>query len=79
MFRPDYWVSHEEFFQNGNKVGCSVRRAALSSQKISSYAKPMANGLASVVENGLVKEWRLYADKKPVYDILAKSKPQPGN
>jgi len=28
----------------------------------------------AVVENGLVKEWRVYADNKPVYDILAKSK-----
>jgi hypothetical protein len=26
-----------------------------------------------VVEAGLVKEWRVYADNKPVYDILAKS------
>jgi hypothetical protein len=27
----------------------------------------------AVVEAGLVKEWRVYADNKPVYDILAKS------
>ena len=25
------------------------------------------------VENGLLKEWRVYADNKPVYDILARS------
>ncbi|MGB8522524.1 MAG: hypothetical protein WCD43_06135 [Candidatus Acidiferrales bacterium] len=29
----------------------------------------------ATVENSLVKEWRVYADNKPVYDILAKSKP----
>jgi hypothetical protein len=28
----------------------------------------------AVVENGLVKEWRVYADNKPVYDILARAK-----
>jgi hypothetical protein len=31
----------------------------------------------AVVESGLVKEWRVYADNKPVYDIVAKSKPGP--
>jgi hypothetical protein len=29
----------------------------------------------AVVQNGLVKEWRVYADNKPVYEIVAKSKP----
>jgi hypothetical protein len=31
----------------------------------------------AVVENRLVKEWRVYADNKPVYDIMARSKPHP--
>jgi hypothetical protein len=31
----------------------------------------------AVVESGLVKEWRVYADNKPVYDIVAKLKPKP--
>jgi hypothetical protein len=30
----------------------------------------------AIVEDGLVKEWRVYADNKPVYDILAKSNAQ---
>ena len=30
----------------------------------------------AAVENSLVKEWRVYADNKPVYDILARSKPR---
>jgi hypothetical protein len=29
----------------------------------------------AIVENGLVKQWRVYADNKPIYDILARSKP----
>jgi hypothetical protein len=32
----------------------------------------------AVVENGLVKGWRVYADNKPVYDIIAKSRSGPG-
>ena len=31
----------------------------------------------AIVEGGLVKQWRIYADNKPVYDILARSKPNP--
>jgi hypothetical protein len=31
----------------------------------------------SLVENSLVKEWRVYADNKPVYDILARSNATP--
>ena len=31
----------------------------------------------AIVEQGLVKQWRVYADNKPVYDILARSNPSP--
>jgi hypothetical protein len=31
----------------------------------------------AVVEEGRVKQWRVYADNKPAYDILARSKPKP--
>jgi hypothetical protein len=26
----------------------------------------------AIVERGLVKQWRIYADNKPVYDIMAR-------
>jgi hypothetical protein len=29
----------------------------------------------AVVEDGLVKKWQVYADNKPVYEIMAKAKP----
>jgi hypothetical protein len=53
----------------------SARRVALSPRTASfpdNKWRTPAPWLA-VVENGLVKEWRVYADNKPVYDILAKS------
>lgn len=74
-FCPDYWVSHEDIFQSGNIVAAfgaaggtiSVKGKLLAENK---WRTPAA--WRAVVENGLVQEWRVYADNKPVYDILAK-------
>ena len=66
---PDYWVSHEEIFANGNVVG--VFGAAGGTINGQRWEIPAA--WRAVVDGGLVKEWRVYADNKPVYDILAKS------
>jgi len=63
---PDYWVSHEEVFRNGNSV--AVFGAAGGTIKGSQWRTPAA--WLAVVEKGQVKEWRVYADNKPVYDIL---------
>src|SRR5271155_4643094 len=78
-FCPDYWVSHEEIFSSGNTV--AVFGAAGGTIAADGKLPPEnkwrtpASWLA-VVENGRLKEWRVYADNKPVYDILAKSKPK---
>jgi len=72
---PDYWVSHEAVFAHGNQVaafgeagGTIARDGKLPPEN--RWRTPAA--WLAVVENGLVKEWRVYADNKPVYDILAK-------
>jgi len=74
-FCPDYSVSHEEIFQNGNKVGAfgSAGGTIANNGKLppENQWRTCAAWLA-VVEDGLVKEWRVYADNKRVYDILAK-------
>jgi hypothetical protein len=31
----------------------------------------------AIVDGGLVKQWRVYADNKPVYDIIARSRLNP--
>ena len=75
-FCPDYCVSHEDIFENGNVVSVfgaaggtiSVKGTLLAENK---WQTPAA--WRAVVENGLVKEWRVYADNKPVYDIVAKT------
>jgi ketosteroid isomerase-like protein len=73
---PDYWVSHEDVLENGNVV--AVFGAAGGT--IGGHGKLTAAdkwqtpaAWRAVVEKGLVKEWRVYADNKPVYDIMAKS------
>lgn len=75
-FCPDYWVTHESIFGDGNSV--AVFGAAGGTIAANGKLPPEnkwrtpAAWLAGV-ENGLVKEWRVYADNKPVYDIMAKS------
>jgi ketosteroid isomerase-like protein len=72
---PDYWVSHESVFANGLQVavfgeagGTLARDGKLPPEN--QWRTPAA--WLAVVENNLVKEWRVYADNKPVHDILAK-------
>lgn len=80
-FCPDYWVSHEEILENGNMVAVfgSAGGTIAANGKLPSENKwRTAAAWLAVVENHLVKEWRVYADNKPVYDILARSKPHPG-
>jgi len=74
-FCPDYWVTHEEIFEDGNKV--AVFGAAGGTIAVNGSLPPenkwrTCAAWLAVVENGLIKEWRVYADNKPVYDILAK-------
>jgi len=81
-FCPDYWVSHEEIFPSGKLV--AVFGAAGGTIAANGNLPPENQWRASaawmaVVENGLVRQWRVYADNKPAYDILARFKPQPNS
>jgi uncharacterized protein (TIGR02246 family) len=71
---PDYWVSHEEIMQNGSLVavfgaagGTIARKGKLEAKN--RWRTPAA--WLAATENGRLKEWRVYADNKPVYDILS--------
>jgi ketosteroid isomerase-like protein len=80
-FCPDYWVSHEEIFQHRSLVAVFGAAGGTISEngKLSPENKwrtPAA--WFAVVDGSLVKEWRVYADNKPVYDIIAKSKSSAG-
>ena len=79
-FCPDYWVSHEEIFPSGQLV--AVFGAAGGTIAVDG-ALPVENkwtvsaAWLAIVEQDLVKQWRVYADNKPVYDILARPKNRP--
>jgi ketosteroid isomerase-like protein len=78
-FCPDFWVSHEEIFPNGNLVAVfgSAGGTIAANGKLPAENKwRVSAAWLATVEQGLVKEWRLYVDNKPVYDILARSKTQ---
>jgi ketosteroid isomerase-like protein len=72
---PDYRVSHEDIFSSGNtvavfgSVGGTIRVNGRMSPE-NQWQTPAA--WRAVVRDGLIAEWRVYADNKPVYDILAK-------
>jgi len=77
---PDYRVAHAEILQAANMVavfgtagGTIAAAGALPAEN--QWRTPAA--WLAIVENGLVKEWRVYADNKPVYDILARPKSAP--
>ena len=79
-FCPDYWVSHEEIISSGKLV--AVFGAAGGTIAADGKLPPENKWRASaawlaIVESGLLKQWRVYAGNKPVYDILARSKPNP--
>ena len=67
---PDYWVSHEDVFANGNVVAAFGSAGGTIQQQ----KWEISAAWRAVVRDSLVKEWRVYADNKSVYDILAKSK-----
>jgi len=74
-FCPDYWVSHEEILANGNHVavfGEAGGTVAANGELLPENRWRIPAAWRAVVENGLVREWRVYADNKPVYDILAR-------
>jgi ketosteroid isomerase-like protein len=72
---PDYWVSHEAVFANDLQVavfGEAGGTIAGDGKLLPENQWRIRAAWLAVVENDLVKEWRVYADNKPVYDILAK-------
>jgi uncharacterized protein (TIGR02246 family) len=79
-FCPDYWVSHGKILSDGNVVavfGAAGGTIAADGKLPPENKWRTPAAWLAVVENGLLQEWRVYADNKPVYDIMAKSKNAP--
>jgi ketosteroid isomerase-like protein len=72
---PDYWVSHEDIFHTGNTVaafGSAGGTIRVSGELLPDNKWQAPAAWRALVRNGLMQEFRVYADNKPVYDILAK-------
>lgn len=75
---PDYRVSHEEIFAQGEVVaafgsaeGTYAPKGAISREN--HWLVPAA--WEAVVRDGLVKEWRVYADNQPARKIMDQANP----
>jgi uncharacterized protein (TIGR02246 family) len=70
---PDYRVSHEHFLQNGNLVAVF---GTASASRPAGEEKAQRNGWhapaawMAVVRDGLVAEWRVYADNEGARRLL---------
>jgi ketosteroid isomerase-like protein len=76
-FCPDYWVSPEELFENGSLVGAfgaAGGTIAIDGKLPAENKWRTSAAWLATVDGERIKEWRVYADNKPVYDILAKFK-----
>jgi ketosteroid isomerase-like protein len=76
-FCPDYWVSHEEIFENGNQVavfGAAGGTIVANGKMLPENKWRTPAAWLAVAEKRLVKEWQVYADNKPVYDIMERLK-----
>jgi hypothetical protein len=77
---PDYRISREDNFHNGDTVALFGRAGGtilVNGELLPENTWQIPAAWRAVVRDGLIREWRVYADHKPVYDILAKSpKPQ---
>jgi ketosteroid isomerase-like protein len=79
-FCPDYWVSHEEMLSGGNLVavfGAAGGTIAADGKLPPENKWRTSAAWRAIVDGGLVKQWRVYADNKPVYDIIARSRLNP--
>lgn len=65
---PDYWIQVDRSISEGDTV-LAVGRAGGTIDNIP-WQTPAA--WQAVIRGGLVCEWRVFADNKPVYEILAK-------
>jgi ketosteroid isomerase-like protein len=66
---PDYWIRADEVLAEAGVV-LAVGEAGGTIDGVA-WRTPAA--WKAAIHNGAVSEWRVFADNKPVYDILAKS------
>ncbi len=72
---PDYRVSHEAMFHDGETVaafGSAGGTVSLNGKMTPENRWQIPAAWRVVVREGRIREFQVYADNKPVYEILAK-------
>jgi len=72
-FCPDYWITHEVIIEKDETVVIFGNAGGTIAGE-HSWETPAA--WKAVIRDGRVQEWRVYADNKPVYDIMARQECQ---
>ena len=72
-FCPDYWITHELVIADGETVAIFGKAGGTIAGE-HTWETPAA--WKAVIKDGRVQEWRVYADNKPVYDIMARKECQ---
>ena len=67
---PDYWIRIDRAIAEGDTV-LAIGEAGGTIDEVA-WRTPAA--WKAVVRGGLVEEWRVFADNKPVYEIMARRK-----
>jgi ketosteroid isomerase-like protein len=73
---PDYAISHEDIFERGDTVvafGKAGGTISVEGRLLPENRWEIPAAWKAVVQSGRVKQWRVYAENKPVYDILARA------
>jgi ketosteroid isomerase-like protein len=68
---PDYWIRTDDVISDG----VVVLAAGEAGGTIDGVAWRTPAAWKAVIRDGKVMEWRVFADNKPVYEILARRKP----
>jgi uncharacterized protein (TIGR02246 family) len=76
-FCPDYRVSQSAIFSDGETVaafGLAGGTVSVNGQMAAANKWQISAAWRVVVHSGRIREFQVYADSKPVYEILAKSR-----
>jgi ketosteroid isomerase-like protein len=68
---PDYWIRADHVMAEGDTV--LISGEAGGTINTASWRTPAA--WRAVIRDGRVAEWQVFADNKPVYEILSKRQP----
>ena len=67
---PDYWVRADDVMASGDALLLSGEAGGT----IDGVAWQIPSAWKAVVNDGQIREWRVFADNTPVYEILIKRK-----